>query len=362
MTPLRRTRTLARLGVGVLLSGLALSLAGDAAVLASPQEGEQPAPVPAVKADGEEAPAKPQPVKPPKPVPVKPTVSDPGALALLEKAAKQQGGAELAEPDALKSFHVLFHAAKFSVERSQEDGSSKRITFDTDTRGLEIAWMVPDYLRTDWTQDGKKTTRAFHSGKGDEGVNWMRDPDQPGRVIVLSGDRYRTDREQIERDRRMIRTLLDVVFLERLRRDGSTWTPSDAAYPFAATKGPAHVKDTKNMRAIVRHPPGGSAEDASQLGMALWIDTVTGKVGAAYIKERATGDQPLYFALGYNADFPKRIGTEAKFPFGVAVYEDPKGKPIMSLSVAEIHVNDAKKVNLATFTPGKKPKRAPEKK
>jgi hypothetical protein len=317
----------------------------------APQDREDPVPAPQPDAGNEEEPPEPEPkgepgAEPepkPKPPVKKPVVSDPQAVALLRKAAERQGAKALAAAGALRSFHVGFFKAKFKRERVNSQGARETIGITADTRSLRIDWMAPDNLRTEWAVDGKRNIRGYHAGRK---LSWTSD----GSVHTLLGKedkRHLAERDQIARDRDMIRSLLDVAFLSRMLADGSVWKSSKAPYPIRSEKDETRVEDAATLVAIARRRK--TAEDP-QVPLTLWLDKETHEVRAAAV-DTGPDTYPLVYGLAYHEKFPQVVwsGGKARFPFKVNVYDSPDSPPVMQLFVETVHVNDDAKVSQKTF-------------
>ena len=222
------------------------------------------------------------------------------ARKLLEAAAKRQGGAELAEEGRLESFRVVFHKVAFEQQKTDAQGVKKYAMVETADDGVKLAWKAPDSLRSEMTLDGNTSVRAWYEPRR---VGWIWDGQK---TSPLLGEKYAADREQLERERRMIRALLDAAFLSKLLRDGSTWRvlSDDATFPGTV--------------ALRRTPPEGSE---TALALTLWIDPKSHEVRAARVPPREQGESIMTYALEYHDTMPEIAGSDLRFPFHITALE-----------------------------------------
>ncbi len=268
--------------------------------------------------------------------------ADAAARKLLDRAAERQGGLKLVPPDGkLESFQVTLHKVVFEQEKVNEDGSVTNVQVEADEGGLVLYWKG-EQIRTLWSIDGKKTQRGKFARNGAL-VPWLHD----GTAIksLVGDDRYAKDRDQIDRDQRIVRALLDVGILRTMLSDGSRWQIiDDASYPGVALR---------------RTPPAG--KDV-QLQLTLWIDKDTARVNAARLSPNADDEATMYYSFGYDDEYPKVKGDKLIFPFQFAVFEQmpvaamreqgllehpPAPRKVMDGTVAEVSFNALSDSDLA---------------
>lgn len=250
--------------------------------------------------------------------------ADAVARAVLVKAAERQGGGDLVPPaGSLDSVRILCKTVAFETERRNDEGGVTRTTVETDDDGLEVSWRK-DQVRTVWILDGKKTQRGRFR-RGDVMTSWFHDGDT---TTLLAGDQHRADLEQVERDGRIVRVLLDVAVLRKMLADGSRWRIVDDA---------THVGI-----AAERTPPAGTA-DARKL--TVWIDARSHHVLAAKVHPEKADGAALLCALEHDPDkeLPAVRGAAVSFPWRFRVSEIAAGhgkrREIMAGSVSSVSFN-----------------------
>ncbi len=275
--------------------------------------------------------------------------SDPEALEYLRKAAERQGAGSLALVDGVQSFNVLFHTVWVVQEQVQEDGTVQRTSATSDVFGMEIDWMAPDKIRTRWVIDGETTLRgSFKKANGLE-IYWLNDGKE---TTPLTGPRYEKDREELQRDRRTVRALLDVAVLHKMLVDGSVWKLASDPLPYEADG--SHV-------ALRRKPPASDTEDGRSLALTLWLERTKLDPVAVRLEAAKPGAPTLYYQMSFHNEFPQVEGTDnVRFPFHVIVWEQhgPAGElsKILELKAAKVRFNEATGITDATF---KAPKSEP---
>lgn len=305
---------------------------------------DEPAPdEPAPPAPAPDAPAPPAPDAPAGPVPADRPDTDPAptdeqdaeARKALVAAAERQGGAALAPPDgAVASFRIVF--GKVTVYREEENAERglTRSKLDSDDPGLVVHWKGGQ-IRTAWRLVGKReTVRALLVRDGRE-VPWMHDGGD--RPTILIGPAHEKDRAEIERDRRIVRALLDVAVLRSLLVDGSRWKLVD---------DPLHPG-----LALRRTPPEGAP---TQLRLTLWIDPKSNDVTSARLSPNEPGESTMHYDFEYDDEYPAVKDAVLRFPFRFTVREQriPEQEPmlVMVATAREASFND---VDDAVFTPPK---------
>lgn len=259
--------------------------------------------------------------------------ADAEARAYLNAAADRQGGKGLVPPGgSLESFRILCRKVTFEMEKKNDEGGVTRTTIETDDDGLEVLWKK-DQVKTVWVLDGKRTQRGRFR-RGDVLTPWLHDGEK---TTLLAGEQYRADLDQVERDGRIVRALLDVGILRTMLADGSRWRIVAA--------------DTFEGVAIERTPPAG--KDVT-LKLTLWIDPKTFRVNGAKLDPNDADEATMFYSLGYDPEFPVVSGDELSFPFAFDVYEqmstDPSPRKVMSGVVSSVWFN---KLADADMTPPK---------
>lgn len=298
-------------------------------VPADPAEGGPAAASPAAK------PAEPASTQPPvRPEDVPPTdEEDAAARKVLAAAAERQGGASLAPPDGnLESFRVVFRKV---VLHRQKDGTSSRVEAEED--GLKL-WWKGTQIRTEWRIVGERpTVRAVLARAKPDGTTvdypWMTD----GKAVtpLLDKERFKTDLDEIERDRSIVQALLDVAVLRRMLHDGSRWKLVD---------DPLHAGT-----ALRRSPP---ADAKTPLRVTLWVDPKSNDVTAAKLSPNNPGESTMHYSLAYHPEYPKVRDGVLRFPFEFHVreqrVEEQEPMPVMDAWASEASFND---VDDASFRP-----------
>lgn len=281
---------------------------------------------PPVEDGGTDAPTQPEVIEGRDPTDL--TRSDSDALEIVKKAAERQGGGAVAEPGGLESFHAVFRKVTLKA-----DGDAVREEVEADRDGVKIAWKHPNKIRTSWTIGGKTTVRA-HTGR----VGWIHDGTQSSNLL---GEQYEKDREQLERDRRMIGALLDVVFLRKMLTDGSVWKiVPDETYAGIC---------------VLRLPPKETEErETPQLPIKIWLDTETHDPLMALIQPDGRGASILHYKFEYLSIAPEIRGADGlRFPFHTEVYEQRVAEQepfmIMDVYIKAVDFNDPLKVTDETF-------------
>ena len=289
-------------------------------------------PVPPKAPDEPKAPEEPAPPAQPEgpqadPVPT--DEEDAAARAFLAVAAERQGGKMLAAPDGkLESFHIVFHKVTLHRVVEKEGGGVSRQTIDSETPGLIVDWKGGQ-IRTEWRLMGETPViRGVMLRKKRDGTfgdyPWLFDGTQT-KSLLNAG--YEKDLAEVERDRKIVKALLEVAVLRSMLTDGSRWkVVEDAAFPGTA---------------IRRTPP---ASAATPLRLTLWFDAATHDVAAARLSPNEPGESTMYYGLEYHADFPKVKDGVLRFPFKFRVREQriPEQEPmdVMTAMAGEASFND----------------------
>lgn len=256
--------------------------------------------------------------------------ADQEARVYLTAAAERQGGLKLVPPaGSLDSFRILCRKVTFETEKRNDEGGVTRTTIETDDDGLEVSWRK-DQVKTVWVLDGKKTQRGRFR-RGEVMTPWLHDGEK---TTLLAGDQYKADLDQIERDGRIVRALLDVGILRTMLADGSRWKIVQA--------------DTFEGVAIERTPPAG--RDVT-LKLTLWIDAKTFRVNGAKLDPNDADEATMFYSLGYDPEYPVVSGDTLSFPFAFDVYEqmstDPSPRKVMSGVVSSVWFNSLADSDLA---------------
>jgi hypothetical protein len=285
------------------------------------QDKPAPAPPPPPPATEERAPEAPK--------------SDPEALAILEAAAKRQGGASLAVPGALRSFRIEFGNIK--IWRHTRNSEGQWTSMNEAASVMAIDWMrhegKPSSLRTFWEINGKKVWRAVYGERGTNGIFWLSDGKE---VTPLNEGTHDADREEVVLHRRLSETLLDVAVLHKMRADGSIWTRvDDPAYDGVALR---------------RTPAPGTAG----LTFTIWLDEQTRDPHHVRVEPIESDAPTMHYALRYQDDLPASVfsvkGAELRFPREVGVHESYEGIPkrqVMNMFVDHVIFNEVKVTDFA---------------
>jgi hypothetical protein len=138
---------------------------------------------------------------------------------------------------------------------------------------------------------------------------------------------YEKDREEIERDRRIVRALLQVAVIRSMLADGSRWKV---------------VEDTAFTGTALRRTPPAGVE--TPLRLTLWVDPKSADVTAAKLAPNEPGESTMYYGLDYNADFPKVKDGVLRFPFRFKVREqrivEQEPVDVMEATASEASFND----------------------
>ena len=325
---MRRNRPLLLSAAAVFMLVGTLSSRTDAqdappAPLEPPKEETPPAPV--VPAP---APTPAEPEAPPPSVrlgpdgePLPTDEEDAAARKLLAAAAEHQGGATLAAPDGkLESFHIQFH--KVTVFRPREDGTRQKM--DSESPGLIVDWKGQQ-IRTEWhlTGEGPVTRGVMMRTKPDGTAAeypWLFDGKK---TIGLKNAGFEKDLEEVGRDRKIVKALLEVAVLRGLLADGSRWKVVD---------------DPAFQGTAVRRTPPASAE--TPLKLTLWFDPKTHDVTGAKLAPNEPGESTMYYGLEYHPDFPKVKDGVLRFPFKFKVREQRIAEQ-EPMDVMEAHAESA---------------------
>jgi hypothetical protein len=264
---------------------------------------------------------------------------DAAARKVLDAAAQRQGGASLAAPEGrLDSFRLVFH--KVTIHRTKEnaDGTVTRNRIDSESPGLIVHWKGGQ-VKTEWHLTGEKPViRGVMDRTKSDGTRadlaWLQDGTK---TTLLLGDQYAKDREEIERDRRIVRALLQAAVLRSMLTDGSRWKlVDDPAYAGTALR---------------RTPPAGSDQP---LRLTLWVDPKSSDVTAAKLSPNQPGESTMTYSLDYHADLPKVKDGVLRFPFHFRVREqrvaEQEPMDVMEAWASEASFND---VPDAEFKPPK---------
>lgn len=336
-----------RMRLHTLLVFAILTLGCAGVAVASPQDEPPPAADPPVADPPAQGPAptqqeppapEPEPAEEPLPRPK----SDPAALEILEAAAKRQNADGLAH-EGVSAFHVVFGRAQF-----ERDGN----LVTADPRGLVVDWAAPDRIRTRMVIDGNVTERGARRNSFGADAPWAFDGKE---VTALTRAKHPQDFDQIDRDRRMVRALIDVVFLRRMLEDESVWKRE----PSSDLVEGGQVRAV-GIRRIPPAPVGEVTEvEGARLAMVLLIDAASHDVRALLILP-ATNEEPAFqYEFEYSDGFPKVSGAgdaEVRFPFKVTVsrIDDlPPPQVLMVVHTETVAFNAAAGVTDATFSPPK---------
>lgn len=255
---------------------------------------------------------------------------DAAARKILEAAAERQGGARLAPPDgSLDSFHITFHKVTLHRLITNADGTTKRQKIDSETPGLIVDWKGGQ-IRTEWYMSGERPVvrGVMHNGtKADGSVkefSWLHDGTD---VKSLSNKGYEKDLSEIQRDRKVVKALLDAAVLRRMLTDGSRWEiVEDAAFPGTA----------------LRRTPPKSAE--TPLRLTLWIDTATRDVVGARLAPNEAGESTMFYGFAYVDGIPEVKDEVLRFPARFRVMEQRDGETepvdVMDAVAAKASFND----------------------
>lgn len=314
-----------------------------------PQEPAVPAPPRAADDPAEKAAAVPPaaPGRAPSDAPAAPPADpaptaeqDAAARKVLVLAAERQGGAPLAAPaGSVESFRVVF--GKVTLHRAETDASGvvTRRRMDSEDPGLVVHWKRGQ-IRTEMRLTGERaTTRGVllrAKGEAVQEIAWLDDGGEKPTMLV--GEKWTKDRDEIERDRRVIRSLLDVAVLRGLLADGSRWQV---------------VEDSLHPGVALRRTPPAGADGA--LRITLWIDPATHDVTAARLPPGAEGEPTLHYEFEYDDEFPQVKDRVLRFPFRFTVKEQRPGakdpEPVMVAMAREASFND---VDDTVFLPPKR--------
>lgn len=341
---MRRSSTLALTSAVLLSLGGTVSPARGQDVPPAPvQEPQEPAPplppkedpqvpppepaAPSAPEDGTVPPAPPAESAAPAVLADVPTdEEDAKARELLTAAADRQGGATLAAPDGrLESFRVVFH--KVTLWRTK-DGTGARTRVDSETPGLIVHWKGGQ-LRTEWRIQGDTpVVRGVMFRKKADGTSadypWLWDGTT---TTSLLNEAYRKDRDEIDRDRKIVKALLEVAVLRAMLSDGSRWKV---------------VEDpTFEGTAIRRTPPAGAE---TPLRLTLWIDPKSRDVVGAKLAPNEPDESTMVYGLEYHPEFPKVKDGVLRFPFKFTVREQRVAEqepfPVMEAMASEASFND----------------------
>ncbi|MCE9637879.1 MAG: hypothetical protein K8T90_19435 [Planctomycetes bacterium] len=259
---------------------------------------------------------------------------DAAARKLLTAAADHQGGATLSAPDGkLESFHVVFH--KVTVFRPRDDGTRQKM--DSETPGLIVDWKGQQ-IRTEWHLTGEgavirgvETRKSPRDGSMVERA-WLFDGTKSA---LLTPQLFAKDLEEVSRDRKIVKVLLEVAVLRAMLSDGSRWKIVD---------------DPAFEGVSVRRTPPANAE--TPLKLTLWLDQKTNDVTGAKLAPNEPGESTMYYGLSYHPEFPKVKGDVLRFPFKFKVREqriaEQEPMDVMEAAASEVSFND---VEDATFKP-----------
>jgi hypothetical protein len=218
-------------------------------------------------------------------------------------------------------------------ERVSEDGTSSRQRLDSEDPGLVVHWK-DGQIKTAWRLLGERpTTRALLVQANGREVPWLSDGRGP--PTTLLGPAYAKDRDEIERDRKIVRALLDVAVLRGLLADGSRWRI---------------VKDGLHPGTAIRRTPPAGAQQA--LRLTLWIDPKTDDVTFARLSPNARGESTMHYGFAYHDALPAVKDGVLRFPFTFTVQEQVAGEEtpetVMVAAAREASFND---VEDAEFLP-----------
>ncbi len=272
------------------------------------------------------------PAAPPPPPPAEPATSDEAALRLLRAAVERQGGKELADAGALRSFRVEFGRVKAFVEDDSESASGVK-SGSGELSEFVIDWLHHDdaasSLRTSWvtSADGKRVAQAVI---GTRDAFWIS---ADGVTQNVTRDSHPEDVEQLLAQRRLTEALLDVAVLRKMLADGSVWkSVTDAAHPGTALR---------------REPPKGSG-----LHLTLWFDAETLDPRWVRVEPSEADAATLHYEFEYDAERPKVSGATLRFPFKTHVFEQKaKDAPLrrtLDLYAAAVKFNT---LTLSDFAP-----------
>lgn len=254
---------------------------------------------------------------------------DAAARAILEAAAKRQGGEKLAAPEGkLESFHVVFRKIRLFRTKQGADGSSTRQRIDSEEPGLIVDWKGPQ-LRTEWYIQGERPViRGVWQRPKPDGTTaddpWLFDGTD---VKSLRNEGYQNDLAELDRDRRIVQAMLEVAVLRTLLHDGSRWKIVD---------DPAF-----DGTCVRRTPPAGVP---TPLRLTLWIDPKSKDVAAAKLAPNEPGESTMYYGFSYVDGIPTVKGDVLRFPAAFRVQEqriaEQKPMDVMEAYPQEASFND----------------------
>lgn len=277
------------------------------------------------------------------------SASNEKARAILKEAAGWQNAGDLGQPGKLVGFHVVFAAAQFERQKTNDKGEPlKPDLVEADPDGLVFDWMQGS-IKTQVTVDGNTTTKALYDKYK---IAWISDGKS---VSTLAGAGHKNDYDEILFHQRVIDQLLEVAFLDKLARDQSRWKVlDDNSHPGAV--------------AIQRVPTGDAVEIVQ---ITLWIEKAAdgsyGKVVAAAMPPLERGGPTLYYDFTYDRDLVKvsraqsdgkLVDFEMNFPSLVDVYEQRAGKDerrrVLHVQPKQVLINTVVDADFAQPVPAKK--------
>ncbi len=239
---------------------------------------------------------------------------------ILEAAAIQQR-ADAVEGE-VESFYV-----KLYLQRRDPNGS--RLEFD-----IQRKFKAPNRL---WTRVEERALSGTNYQQGFDGKQaWMFD-EKKNAVTLLDGPDYRTDRENIQQDLRMMRQLLRFFFLDNLV---STLTDLERLEDATDDKVTAYV-----VKGRGRLPPeeGGTAD------VTIWVDQATRNllgVGLEFLDE---GTERVREKLQFSFWFHRPNEQGVIVPGQIKLYRNDEEKPSETIA---IDVDESRDVNRILFNVG----------
>lgn len=245
---------------------------------------------------------------------------EPSPREILEAAAIQQRADAVA--GAVGSFYVRLY-----LQRRDADGS--RLEFD-----VERKFQAPDRL---WTRVEERAISGTNYQQGFDGKQaWLYD-EKKNQVTMLDGPDYRTDRENIQQDLRMMRQLLRFFFLDNLV---ATLTDLQRLEDGKSSELESYVV---KGRGRLPKEEGGTAD------VTIWVDKDTKNLLGVCLEfldaETERVHEKLQFCFWYHR--PNAQGVIV--PGQIKLYRNNEEKPSETIA---IDVDETRDVNRILFNAG----------
>lgn len=225
--------------------------------------------------------------------------SDPAALAVLDKAIAHQAPKEFAGPESIKDLFVRIQAEVWDYRGEKPKKQSVNVS--------RYLTKEPRRFRSEW-----RTSAGVLVNGNDGRFFWFAEWDAAGekkQAQLLTGNRYKDDRQRIEDERAETEYLLRFFFLGNLKGEQVQFTKKPDETIDAWGKRECFVLHRVNHDATSKDP-----------ALTLWFEKSTHELVRAVAHARTKVDRTLRFSFLNDEQVQPRV-KGVLFPFKLELHE-----------------------------------------